>query len=473
MKHLLRITLLGSMVFFLSGIHLSAGQVTDSIPKKKLVYVFDIKKEIAEPVWRITKKSFAEADSLGADYVLIHMNTYGGLLNSADSIRTRILNSQIPTMVFIDNNAASAGALISIACDSIYMRPGASIGAATVVNQSGEQVPDKYQSFMRATMRATAEAHGKDTIIRGTDTVLVWHRDPAIAEAMVDPRVYVPGISDTGKVLTLTTSEAIKVGYCEGEAESISEVLEKAGIKDYEIKEFVLTPLEKIIGFLVSPIVSGLLLTIIIGGIYFELRTPGIGFPLAAAVLAAILYFAPLYLEGLAQHWEIILFIAGLILIAVEIFAIPGFGVAGISGIILAVAGLALSMVDNVVFSFDASLAFRMLVKAVFIVLVSGLAALILSLFISKKAFTSRKLRFALDTTQQKEAGYVGVHADVQQKLTGKTGTARTVLRPAGKIEIDGEVYDAKAEIGFIDKGDRIRVVRHLAGQLYVVKDES
>ena len=128
-----------------------------------------------------------------AQYILIHMNTYGGMVNIADSIRTKILNSSIPVMVFIDNQAISAGSLISIACDSIYIRPGGSIGAATVVNQTGEAVPDKYQSFMRSTMRATAEAHGKDTIIEGNDTIIRWHRDPKIAEAMVDPVLKVEG----------------------------------------------------------------------------------------------------------------------------------------------------------------------------------------------------------------------------------------------------------------------------------------
>jgi len=136
--------------------------------------------------------------------------------------------------------------------------------------------------------------------------------------------------------------------------ENIKEVMKQAGIKDYEIREFIMTPMEKIIGFLASPAISGFLIMIIIGGIYFELRTPGVGFPSAAAILAAIIYFAPLYLEGLAQHWEIILFIVGLILIAVEIFAIPGFGVAGVSGILLVITGLTLSMVDNVVFKFNA-----------------------------------------------------------------------------------------------------------------------
>ncbi|MCK4361462.1 MAG: S49 family peptidase, partial [Bacteroidales bacterium] len=124
--------------------------------KTFLVYKFDIKEEIAPPVLRKTQHAFKIARDTNADLILIHMNTYGGLLDAADSIRTIILQSKIPVYVFIDNNAASAGALISIACDSIYMRPGANIGAATVVSQTGEALPDKYQSYMRSMMRSTA-----------------------------------------------------------------------------------------------------------------------------------------------------------------------------------------------------------------------------------------------------------------------------------------------------------------------------
>jgi membrane-bound serine protease (ClpP class) len=226
------------------------------------------------------------------------MNTYGGMVDAADSIRTKILNSKIPVYVFIDNNAASAGALISIACDSIYMVKGASIGAATVVNQTGEVVPDKFQSYMRSTMRSTAEATG---------------RDPNIAEAMVDPSIYVAGVSDSGKVLTFTTSEAIRHGFCEQEAASIEDVLRKSGHVNYTIIEHHLTALDYVINFLIHPFVSGILIMIIIGGLYFELQTPGIGFPLAASLSAALLYFAPLYLEGLATHIEIVLFIVGVI----------------------------------------------------------------------------------------------------------------------------------------------------------------
>ena len=444
--------------------------INDTINKKKIVYKFDIKKEISEPMWRVTKESFEEAGKMGADYILIHMNTYGGMVTTADSIRTKILNSKIPTMVFIDNNAASAGALISIACDSIYMRPGASIGAATVVNQSGQAVPDKYQSFMRSTMRATAEAHGKDTLVQGRDTLISWHRDPQIAEAMVDPSVYVKEISDTGKVLTLTTEEAIKVGFCEGEAENIREVLKLAGINNYELKEYKATTLDKIIHFLVNPMVSGILIMLIMGGIYFELQSPGIGFPLGAAVLAAIIYFAPLYLEGLAENWEFLIFILGIILIIVEVFAIPGFGVAGISGILLVVTGLTLSMVDNIVFQLDLRLALEAVVKSLFTVLIAIFLSLTFSLYISKQVFSSRKLKFALYSTQEKDKGFVGVDAETQKQNIGKTGTAATILRPSGKVEIDGEMFDALSKFGYIEKGDKIKVISDEAGQLIVIK---
>ncbi len=446
----------------------------DPVSDKIIVYKYEMTEQIAPAIWRITKKSFEDAKKIGADYIIIHMNTYGGLLDAADSIRTMILNSPIPVLVFIDNNAASAGALIAIACDSIYMRPGGSIGAATVVDQTGKPVPDKYQSFMRSLMRATAESHGKDTIIKGNDTIISWRRDPKIAESMVDPSIYIEGIVDTGKVLTLTTEEAIKYGFCEGEANSIQEVMKIAGIDNYEIKEYELTALDRIIGFLLNPVVSGLLIMLIVGGIYFELQSPGIGFPLAAAVTAAILYFAPLYLEGLAQNWELIIFIVGLILLAVEIFAIPGFGVAGISGIILMVLGLTLAMVDNVVFDFNFSTALASIVKSFFIVTVSMFLGLILSLWLGGKLFSSRKAfaGLSLDRDMKSEEGFIGVESKPKE-LIGKTGVADSILRPAGKVIIDNEIYDAKAEYGFINKGEKVKVMRYETGQIYVVKVEE
>ncbi len=445
----------------------------ESAPDKLRVYTFDIAENIAPPAWRLTQKAFEEAESLKVDLIIIRMNTYGGMLNAADSIRTKILNNRIPVWVFIDNNAASAGALICIACDSIYMRPGASIGAATVVDQAGEVVPDKYQSFMRSMMRATAETHGRDTIVSGNDTIIRWHRDPKIAEAMVDPSIYVEGISDTGKVLTFTTEEAERHGFCEGQAENIEEVLEQAHVESYEIVKYEATTLDKIIGLLLNPIVSGILIMILVGGIYFELQSPGIGFPIAAAALAAILYFAPHYLEGLAQNWELVIFILGLTLIAVEIFAIPGFGVAGISGILLVITALTMAMVDNIVFDWEWNIAFAEVVKKFVIVVTSMFLSLILSLYLGKQLFTSKVFAgLALDRELDTDEGFLGVESQPGE-LVGKTGIAESVLRPSGKVFIDGEIYDAVSEYGYINKDEKIRVLRYMQGQLYVVKDDK
>ena len=441
--------------------------------EKTIVYKYDIRKVIAAPVWRTTKMSLKEATETGADYILIHMNTYGGQVDLADSIRTALLNYSKPVIVFIDNQAISAGALISIAADSIYMRPGGSIGAATVVSQTGEQVPDKYQSFMRGMMRSTAEAHGKKQKVENGDTTWVWHRDPEIAESMVDPKVYVAGVSDTGSVLTLTTLEAIELGFCEGQAANIPEVLKLAGIEDYEIVEFNPGGLEKLIQFFINPVVSGLLIMIIIGGIYFELQSPGVGFPLIAAMAAALLYFAPLYLEGLAANWQVILFIAGLVLVGVEIFAIPGFGVAGVLGIAGIVAGLTFGMIDKIVWKFGPSPdGIREAMTAFTIVILSIFIAFIGSLWASKKLFTSNRLlgRLALQKVQNTSEGYIGVDSVQQKLLIGLAGVAHTVLRPSGKVMINNEIYDAKSEIGYIEKGDKVRVVKDETGQIYVIK---
>ncbi len=439
--------------------------------EKKLVYKLNIKQEITKAVWRQTQQAFEAADSLGADIFLIHMNTYGGTVLDADSIRTKLLQSTIPVYVFIDNNAASAGALISIACDSIYMRPGGSIGAATVVNQTGQAMPDKYQSYMRSTMRATAEAQGQDTIISGNDTIYKWLRDPRIAEAMVDPSVYIEDLIDTGKVLTFTPTEAMKYGFCEGIAESIPEVLEKVGVKEYTIVEYEPTWIEKIIGWLVHPIISGLLIMAIIGGIYFEMQTPGVGFPLGIAILAAILYFAPLYLEGLAAHWEILLFVIGLVLIAIEIFVIPGFGVTGISGVVLVFVGLVLSLINNVNFDFE-QVEMRGVGIAVATVLIGVVGGFLISLYLGNKLFSAQTGPFknlALKTVQKVDEGFVSVETSLF-KLKGKKGVAKTVLRPGGKVVVENDVYDAVALTGFIDKDEEIVVTKVEATQLYVDK---
>jgi membrane-bound serine protease (ClpP class) len=436
------------------------------------VYVFDMMDEIGPAMWRTTMQSLRKAMEMKAELILIHMNTYGGLLDAADSIRTKILTCPIPVYVFVDNNAISAGALIAISADKIYMREGASIGAATVVNQTGEAVPDKYQSFMRSMMRATAESHGKDTIVYGKDTTYRWRRDPQIAEAMVDPSVSVKGLIDSTKVLTMTVDEAIRHGYCEGKVADIEDILAVNGMSDRQVTRYVLSPTEKIIHFLINPILQSILIMLIIGGIYFELQTPGIGFALGVSVLAALLYFAPLFIEGIANHWELALFLVGLLLIGIEIFALPGFGVAGISGIILMLFGISLAMVDNIVFKWDWTYGLLSIFKSVCIVLLSSVGALALSIWAGRYFFKSRTLsRFMLQAEQKSSEGYVSF--DDWSSLTGSVGIARSILHPAGKIEINGKLYDAISERGYINAGQQVKIIRFETGQLYVTANSE
>jgi len=420
----------------------------------KKVYVFTIDEAIAKPAQRKTELAVKEAEKQGADILFLHLNTFGGELEAAENIRTALLDAPMPVFVFIDKNAASAGALISIACDSIYMSQGASIGAASVVNQTGEVMPDKYQSYMRSMMRATAVTNG---------------RDPDIAQAMVDPDIEVKGVSEKGKVLTFTTTEAIKFGFCEGEAHSKEEVMELAGEDEYYFVEQVNSIIEKIILFLINPMVSGILIMVIVGGIYFELQTPGMGFPSIAALIAAALYFAPHYLNGLAEHWEIILFVIGVGLIILEIFAFPGFGVAGISGIILVITALVLSMTLNFGFDFTFSPP-TTIIKKIAIVLGFSSAGFLTSIWLGMKLITAdtRLGTIALKTEMSKETGFISQDI-AMYNLVGKSGRSVTFLRPAGKVEIEDEIYDAVSEFGVIEKGTEIRVVRFENSQLVVV----
>ncbi len=455
-----------TFIFLLSS---ALSFATEEIERQKIV-IIPLQKEISSTTWNYVKNGFILADSVKATAIILHMNTYGGQVIFADSIRTKILNSPIPTHVFIDNNAASAGALISIACDSIYMREGATIGAATVVNQGGEEAPDKYQSYMRATIRATAEAQGKDTTIVNGDTITTWRRDPKIAEAMVDESLYVAGVSDTGKTLTFTAQEAITHHYCEGISTSIDEVIRLLGITEYEVIHYQPTAYDNVKGFLLNPVFHGILIMLILGGIYFELQSPGIGFPLIIAIGAAVLYFAPLYIDGLAAHWEIALFLLGVALIALEIFVIPGFGIAGILGATFTFVGLILSMINNINFNFE-MVKIKSLVVAVTTTSLAFLIGTSLSLWLTNKFWGRGAFhRLSLESVQKTEDGYVAV--DIKNELIGKEGVSATSLRPAGKVKIEGTIYDAVALVGLIDKGSAVKVVKQEGVQLYVMKEE-
>src|SRR5690606_8849658 len=302
------------------------------------------------------------------------------------------------------------------------------IRAASVVSQSGEVLPEKYQSYMRGLMRSTAEATG---------------RDPRIAEAFVDGEVDLPGIKPAGDVLTLTSAEALKIGLIEGEVPTVADLLSAEGLVNPEITTHRVTLIDRIIGFLINPAVSGILILLIIGGIYFEMQTPGIGFALIVAIIAAVLFFAPLYIQGLADHWEIALFVVGVLLILLEVFVIPGFGVAGILGIVCLICGLAFSMVINDYFNFTITEP-GMVFNSFLLVIASMVVAIVLMVIFGKSLLKTQAFkRLVLQDEQRAVEGYTS--AKMNTELVDKAGVAKTVLRPSGKVEIDGKWYDAVA----------------------------
>lgn len=448
MKNLL--TLFFSIIVFFPMVLF--GQETD-----KKVFIFKIDKDIDPAMNRRVKIAMEEAEKLKADLILIEMDTYGGAVTDADEIRTRILESEIPVYVFINKDAASSGALISIASDSIYMAPGASIGAATVVNGvDGAAAPDKYQSYMRSMMRSTAEATG---------------RDPKIAEAMVDEKIEIEGISEAGSVITFSVSEAVKYGFCEGEYNSVQEILNAKGFQYAKITTYEEDTVDQIIAFFLSPAVSGVLILIIIGGIYFELQTPGVGFPLLAAIVATLLYFIPYYLNGLADNWEILMFFIGVILLAVELFVIPGFGIFGVLGIVMILGGLVLGMLPNEDFNFDFVPASQ-LFGALLTVILAALSSVGLVFWLTPKVNQWGAFRnITLATTQDRAQGYTSSFYSAE--LLGKNGTVHSRLRPSGKVEIEGEIYDAYSRGEFLEQGEKITVISTEGTSLRVKKLES
>ena len=446
---MIKVTDMKYLIAFLSALLMSISAFcADSLT---VFYRIRLDQDIDPSSQRLVTLGLEKAKEADADYVLLDLDTYGGAVNAADSIRSAILRYEKPVVVFVNMQAASAGALISIACDSIYMKTGSSIGAATVVSQTGEVMPDKYQSFMRGMMRATAQAQG---------------RDPHIAESM----------TDTANVLSLTPSEAIEVGFCEGICESEYEVAQKVtGGNDFVIRNMDddMTWVDKLIQFLLNPLLQSIFMMMIIGGIFVEIRTPGIGLPLVTAIVGALLYFAPAYIGHLAQSWEIALFIVGLLLIGAEIFVIPGFGVCGISGIVAVVIALSFSMVDNIeLFHWDGTLTLRPIIQPLGIVVLSASAAIFGSVWIVKKLFDTRSFdHIALRQQMKAEEGFTGVQSGLEC-LIGQSVTVFTDMRPGGKvITADGRMIEATMKFGgFAAKGEVLKVVSAEQGRLYCEK---
>jgi membrane-bound serine protease (ClpP class) len=413
------------------------------------ILVVPMHDEINPQTTRLFMQAMNQAKDEKASLIIIDMNTYGGSLKEADTLSNLILNSKIPIWAYINNNAASAGALISLACDSIYMSPRAKIGAASVVNGDGEIAPEKYQSYMRTLMRSNAQSN---------------NRNPNIAEKMV-------GVKDSiGKyeVLSYTTTEAIKNKYCEGQYDNIKSLINtyysKATFKTYEP-----TVIDVIFSFFLNPFVRSILLLMIIGGIYFEFHSPGIGFPIVIASIGLIGYFIPNYINGFVSNWEIFLFILGSILLAVEILFIPGFGFVGIIGFVFAFGGLLLAAINNDYFDFT-FVSNKEIAIAIGSLFLSTTLVIVVFFWLGDRLLDIKSFqKLALVTEFKSNAGY-----QIENKnLIGAIGTATTSLRPSGKITIQNNVYDAYTSGEFIDSGVDVIVVSQQTSTLKVRKHVS
>ncbi len=415
------------------------------------VYIVPIQGPIDNVLARYVGRAADDAEAAGASLIIFHLDTFGGLVDAADEIRKTILDIEPVTVAFIDKNAASAGALISYASNRIVMVPGASIGAATVVEGgSGEAAPDKYQSYMRGLMRATAEANG---------------RDPRIAEAMVDEELEVEGVSKAGSVLTLSSEEALRLGVADAILSDIDVVVEQAGLAPTASVAHRASTLERALRFLSSPVLQSLLMLMMMGGLYFELQTPGVGFPGAIAAVGATMFFAPHYMIGLVQSWEIVLFGIGVLLLLAEIFVIPGFGVAGISGLVLVAGSLFAALIGNVGLSFPPFAALAPAVGTMAATLV-----LLIVLMFSLSKYLPKSERFAqlvLAPELASASGYVS--AETMEELVGQTGVSLTPLRPAGTVDIGGERIDVVTRGEFVLPGTEVEIIR-VRGSRVVVR---
>ena len=416
------------------------------------------------PVYRVTidgmidnalaayvERALSDAAADSASVVVFRIDTFGGLLDAADAIRKAILSSPVPTVAVIDRNAASAGALIAYANDRIAFVPGASMGAATAVDGTGEYAPEKIQSYTRGLMRATAEATG---------------RDPEVAEAMVDERIAIPGVVEEGTLLTVSSDEALELGIADAVVPSVDAAVEAVGAAQNPQENHAASRPERVLRFLGSPVMASLLLMMMMGGLYFEIQTPGVGFAGAVALVGAALFFAPHYLLGLVESWEIALFVVGVGLLLVEVFVTPGFGVFGIGGLVLTVGALFVALIPNVGFDFptDGEIARATTTLAAAIVLLVLLAVSLGRMLPRSERFG----RLVLAPELSSASGYTS--AETVADLVGKTGRALTGLRPSGTAEIDGRRVDVVSEGPFVAPGSAVEVVRS-RGSVVVVRE--
>lgn len=413
--------------------------LTFTFSQQKTVYLGFIEGDIDLGLAPYVNRVINEAEKNNADAIIFKINTFGGRVDAATQIKDAILSTKINTVAFVNHRAISAGALITLSCNVIVMAPGSNIGAATVVDQTGQKVGEKYQSYMRSEMRSTAEKNGRPT---------------DIAQAMVDERIVIPGLCDSTQLVTLTSEEAVKYKIADTILAKLDDVLIYLDLKDAKVIDVRSNWAEDVVRFLNNPIVASILIMIGFFGLLAEIKTPGWGLPGTAGLIALALFFGSSYILQLASIVEILMFIAGIILIAVEIFVIPGFGLPGIAGIILVFASIFLSLLGG-----DPFINFETISLAIIQLTIALIAAIVLVFLLAKfLPKTSAFSRLVLAESEKADQGFVSYPSETS--LLGKTGKALTVLRPAGIAEIEGKKYDVIADNEYIEPGKIIKVIR-------------
>jgi membrane-bound serine protease (ClpP class) len=382
-------------------------------------------------------RSIREAEAAGAKAAYLDIDTPGGRIDAAERISDALRNARIPVYAYVNPRALSAGALIAMSTNGIYMRPGAVVGAATPVDGQGVKASEKLVSAMRAEFRAVAEQRGLD---------------PRLAEAMVDENVEIPGVVKKGQLLTLSTGEAVRLRFAKAEIADEPALLKAIGVPDAQVISTAPNWAEGIVRFLTNPLVAPLLLSLGILGLVFEIKTGAFGLGGLISLGSLGLFFGSSLILGLAGWEEILLLGLGLLALAVELFIIPGFGIAGIVGIVAIVGAMVLAMIGAAPTSGDIAQALAVLGASLFI------TAAVIYAWVRHLPNSGRFRGLLLQGAVHRSEGFVS--APSRGDLLGVDGVAVTDLRPSGTARVGDERLDVVTEGGFIPAGTKVRIVQ-------------
>lgn len=401
------------------------------------VYVVPVTGVIEMGLAPFIERSLAEAAAAGAAAVILDIDTPGGRVDAAERISDALSDAAVPVYALVNRRAFSAGALIALSTQRIYMREGSVIGAATPVDGAGQKASEKIVSAMRSEMRALAEARGLD---------------PAVAEAMVDEDIAIEGVVEEGKLLTLTTAEAVGLGYAV-QIEDLGALLAALGHGGAQVVTTEVNWAERLVRFFSHPVVAPFLLSLGFLGLIVEIKTAGFGLAGAAGLLSLGLFFGSHLLVGLAGLEDVLVFAAGLVLLGVEVFVIPGFGLFGVLGGAAVLGGIYMALLGAVPTTPDFTRAGMVLTTSILVVLVSAWA------IIRSLPGSSRLARSGvfLLTRTDRDVGYES--APHRTDLVGREGRALTDLRPSGTALVGEERVDVVSESEWIPAGSTVRVV--------------